>query len=98
MGFEMSEEKTEDESMLDVRWLDGKRYAQSPTNPQFPDGMAIDMSRGASATCTVELPYPAKRCGMYTVDCRTCGIHIALTTAGRRDDPRTVKIGCKAQA
>jgi hypothetical protein len=42
-----------------------------------------------------QLPYPAPRCGKYLINCETCGQTIMVTTAGRRDDPRTVKIACE---
>lgn len=56
------------------------------------------MSDGATRTCSIELPYPAKRCGVYVIECAKCGQKNALTTAGRPDDPRTVTMGCYAQA
>jgi C4-type Zn-finger protein len=42
-----------------------------------------------------ELPYPAKRCGIYLVVCERCGYSAAITTAGRPDDPRKVTLPCK---
>jgi C4-type Zn-finger protein len=42
-----------------------------------------------------ELPYPAKRCGLFLVICDKCGYSAAITTAGRPDDPRKVTLPCK---
>lgn len=36
-------------------------------------GKPIDGSLGAATTCTVDLPYPARRCGRYEVRCKACG-------------------------
>lgn len=77
-----------------VTWIDAGREPQHPPWPQWPDGKDVDASLGATNTCTVKLPYPAKRCGRYEVRCKACGSSIAVTTAGRRDDPRSVKIAC----
>lgn len=77
-----------------VKWIDAGREPQHPPWPQWPDGKDVDASLGAANTCTVKLPYPAKRCGRYEVRCKACGSSVAVTTAGRRDDPRSVKIAC----
>lgn len=84
-----------DEHYFDIEWFDREREPQCAPNPNYPNGKDIDCSDNAEITCTVELPYPAKRCGLYVVHCSRCGLNIALTTAGRPDDPRSVKIGCR---
>lgn len=81
-------------SKHNVKWIDHGREPQAPTNPQYPDGVAIDMSQGKEC-CTVELPYPAKRCGYYAVRCTECWTSVAITTAGRPDDPSSVKMKCR---
>lgn len=81
--------------MLKVEWIDGKREARSPTNPAFPDGMQIDISAGAVRFCYTVLPYPAARCGGYVIECDICHLKVALSTAGRADDPRSIKVACK---
>ncbi len=80
---------------MQVYWIDRGREPRCPPNPLYPDGIDVDCSEGAIATCTVNLPYPARRCGEYRINCETCGQVIMVTTAGRRDDPRTVKIACE---
>lgn len=77
-----------------VKWLDGKRWPQCAPNPDYPDGVDLDLSGNAEKTCTVALPYPAKRCGRYLVKCPVCGASVGCTTAGRQDDPRSIKMAC----
>lgn len=77
-----------------IRWIDRECEPQWPADPAFPAGVDIDMSRGAKHACTVTLPYPARRCGLYIIEC-DCGHQIAVTTAGRADDPRSLRLACK---
>jgi hypothetical protein len=79
-----------------VEWLDRGREPQYPPNPAYPEGIDVDLSDGAERACTVALPYPARRIGAYIVTCSTCGLRVGLTTAGRPDDPRSVRLACKA--
>lgn len=78
-----------------IEWIDGARDPQCLPNPSYPNGIDIDVSRGREKTCTVALPYPAKRIGAYVVTCETCGFRAGCTTAGRPDDPRSIKIPCR---
>jgi hypothetical protein len=78
---------------LRVTWIDHGREPREQPNPDFPDG--IDIDTGRRPACKAELPYPAKRCGLYMVSCDVCGTLIALTTAGRLDDPKSVMVPCK---
>jgi len=80
---------------LKVRWFDGEREPQQPPDPKYPKGIDLDLSNGAARTCQTPLPYPAKRIGVYVVTCDTCGLDSVITTAGRPDDPRSLKIACK---
>lgn len=82
-------------AQFDVEWIDVLRSPKCPPNPAYPDGIDLDISSGQSVACTLELPYPAKRCGFYAIECRGCGKQIAVTTAGRPDDPRSVRIACQ---
>lgn len=81
-----------------VKWIDAGREPQCAPNPAYPDGIDLDASDGALSACTVALPYPAKRCGRYEIKCRACGATVACTTAGRVDDPRSIKIACRDQS
>jgi hypothetical protein len=77
-----------------IEWKDAGREPQCAPNALYPDGIDIDASGGAARTCKVPLPYPAKRCGAYVVTCQRCGYRAAVTTAGRPDDPRSVRLPC----
>ncbi len=81
---------------LTVRWFDHGREPQCEPNPEHPNGIDVDLRQGkAQRGCATDLPYPAKRCGVYLVACERCGYSAAITTAGRPDDPRKVTLPCK---
>lgn len=80
---------------LKFEWVDAGQEPQCAPNPAYPDGIDIDISAGAEPCCSVALPYPARRIGHYRVTCDTCGLSVAVTTAGRPDDPRSLKVACK---
>lgn len=82
---------------FNIEWLDAEREPQCKPNPEYPSGIDVDLTNGRPG-CIVSLPYPAKRCGAYVVECRKCGVHVGLTTAGRPDDPRSVKIRCRERS
>jgi hypothetical protein len=77
-----------------VAWVDHGREPRCPPDPDFPDGRELDASGGAKVACVVALPYPAPRCGIWEVHCLTCNVRIAITAAGRPDDPKSVKLPC----
>ena len=81
-----------------VEWNDGHREPQCAPNPAYPEGIDIDVAGEVESYCVRSLPYPAKRCGYYSVRCKLCDFSIAITTAGRPDDPRSVRIPCKLTA
>jgi len=83
------------DTFLTVEWVDHGREPKCPPNPNYPDGLDVDASDGAERTCATELAHPAPRCGVYVVACRKCGARVAVTTAGRADDPRSLKLACK---
>jgi hypothetical protein len=78
-----------------IEWHDSGREPQHAPNPAYPNGVDIDASDGAETACTIKLPYPAKRCGAYVIDCLVCGTRSGVTTAGRADDPRSIKLPCQ---
>lgn len=80
---------------LTYLWVDRGREPQAPPDPTHPNGIDLDLSKGATRTCLTPLPYPAKRCGLYLVKCDRCGLTTMVTTAGRRDDPRSLKLACR---
>lgn len=79
----------------EIKWFDQGRDPKVAPNPAYPDGKDIDISVGAKTTCTVTLDHPTKRCGFYAITCNGCGLSVAVTTAGRPDDPRSVRMACK---
>jgi hypothetical protein len=76
-------------------WVDQHRVSTYPADPSFPIGTAIDVALDAMKACRLELPCPAARCGLWVITCRVCHYSIALATAGRADDPRSVRVPCK---
>lgn len=86
---------------MKVTWHDGKREPRNPADPRYPNGMDIDIAAPLGLdvpppkVCKVDLPYPARRCGYYQVDCEHCGQNALVTTAGRSDDPRSLTLPCK---
>jgi hypothetical protein len=82
---------------LHVHWVDHEREPQCAPDPAFPLGRDLDVSLGQKMVCRTSLPYPAKRCGHFLVSCLVCGQSIAITTAGRPDDPRSLKLACRTR-
>lgn len=80
---------------LKYEWIDGRHRAKGKPNPDYPDGIDLDASGGAVRSCRTDLPHPTKRCGKYLVTCDVCKLLSVITTAGRADDPRSVKVACK---
>lgn len=82
-----------------VTWHQRGGRPKEPPNPAFPKGVDLDLTNGAKIACLVNLPYPParKRLGLLTVRCDACGRTVAITTAGRPDDPRSVKLACNLQ-
>ena len=78
-----------------IEWIDGGREPKVAPNPEYPDGVDLDYSIDGQWKCKTDLPYPAKRIGVYVVNCNECGLRVAITTAGRPDDPRSVTVACK---
>ena len=76
----------------------GRGKARCPADPQFPDGVRATMARSGAPSCTIEFPYPAPECGHWQAVCRLCGFSIAITAAGRADDPRSLTVNCLRKA
>lgn len=78
-----------------VDWIDFQREPKCDPDPRYPLGKDVDAAHRHDRTCWVELPYPAPRCGLYVVRCDQCSVSVGVTTAGRLDDPRSIKVPCK---
>jgi hypothetical protein len=81
-------------SHFDVEWFDRKREPQCPPDPNYPNGIDLDSTFGNEPSCKIQLEYPAPRCGYYLIHCELCGLRAIATTAGRADDPRSIKLRC----
>lgn len=76
--------------------------AECPPNPDYPNGMDVevisasmtDEERARAPHCKIELPYPAAGVGYLLIECDGCGRNALLSTAGRVDDPRTIRLPC----
>ena len=67
-------------------------------DPAYPTGKDVDVSDGRHGpTCKADLPYPAEERGVWMVECLACGLRIAVTAAGRPDDPKSVRMTCKRE-
>lgn len=78
-----------------IEWIDRGREPQCDPNPDYPEGKDVEIVTDPFLpTCETKLPYPAKRCGLYECTCVECGFVVGVTTAGRPDDPRSLKITC----
>lgn len=88
-------EKENKEERFDLTWIDSGREPQCAPNPNYPDGIDADVTLGQRPACRSTLPYPARRCGSYIVRCKRCHMSVAITTAGRPDDPRSIMMPCK---
>lgn len=80
-----------------VRWIDRGREPQCAPNSAYPNGKPLrltDTAKAKAQHCRVDLQYPAKRCGVYVVECKRCGLSMGVTTAGRPDDPTYVELLC----
>ena len=80
-----------------IQWIDSNAEPKKPPNPKYPNGIDLDMAKQAEKSCLVMLPYPAKRIGYFDIECTGCGLRVAISTAGRRDDPRSVRVACKGR-
>jgi hypothetical protein len=81
-----------------IEWIDRGREPKCVPNPAYPNGVDLDTAKMfGTPTCHTKLPYPAKRCGLYYVECNICGSNALITTAGRPDDPRSVDMLCKLE-
>lgn len=79
-----------------IKWFDRGRPPQSPPNPDYPNGVDIDMSGGAMVCCVFDIPYPSghTNIGSWVIECGRCHKTVIVTAASRPDDPKSVKVAC----
>lgn len=70
---------------------------QRPPDPRYPEGMDLTEAAPGVPSCRAELPYPAPERLVWIVRCRRCGLSLAITAAGRADDPRSVTVPCRGK-
>jgi hypothetical protein len=81
---------------IEVIWFDHGREPQCAPNPEYPQGIDVDLRKNKKQrACVATLKYPAPRCGVWLLACSKCHTSNAVTAAGRVDDPKTVTIPCK---
>lgn len=78
-----------------VQFLSRNRMAECSPNPLYPNGIELDT--GERPACKVELPYPAECVGVWFVSCDICKTTVAVTAAGRIDDPKSVMVKCQTR-
>jgi len=82
-------------SAAKIEFLDSGRSPTCEPDPKYPNGMDVHEDRSAKGkTCKFDLPYPAPRCGAFVVECGACKKRVAITAAGRQDDPRSLTVVC----
>lgn len=81
-------------AIFDIKFLSHNRKAQCAPDPKYPDGMVADVSHGAQQKCAIDIPYPAECVGAWVIKCKECGRSVAITAAGRPDDPKAVIVDC----
>lgn len=69
---------------------------QCPSDPTQPNGIDVQNAAPGLPSCKADLPYPAPERLVWMVRCRRCGYRVAVTAAGRPDDPRSITMACKA--
>lgn len=82
---------------FDIHYIDRGRPPKEPPNPDYPNGIDLDVSKGFLHKCYVKLPYPNPftHIGLWVIKCNECGYSAACTTAARVDDPRSITIPCQ---
>ena len=82
---------------IDVTFNDSGREPTEKPDPRYPKGIAVNLAAPGVPSCTRNLPYPAPRCGTYTIVCRTCGLSAMITVEGRPDEPNMITLPCKTR-
>ena len=76
-------------------WIKRGDRPINPPNPDYPNGIEVNMRLRPGPVCHIDLPYPAKEVGTHIITCNECGRRVAITAASRADDPRVLVVTCK---
>ena len=79
--------------MIHIEWYSEGEAPKCKPDPAYPNGKALE-SPGPGRRCVAPLPYPSPCIGAYRLVCDKCGMQVAVTAAGRPDDPVSVEIVC----
>lgn len=79
---------------ISIEWKGAGRKATQPPNPGYPKGIVVRGKDNVPA-CKAIPKYPAPECGVWLLECSICGSSIAVTAAGRIDDPCEIWVPCK---
>lgn len=84
------------EANFDISFVkSGRGKAQCAPDPNYPEGVnATAITALGRPSCTIMFPYPAPECGHFVARCRRCSFSVAVTAAGRPDDPRSLTVTC----
>lgn len=80
-----------------IKATDRRGPPRCPSNPAYPAGKHIQLASPGVPSCSTEIPYPADECLTWIIRCKRCGLAVAITAAGRPDDPRSLTVSCKAR-
>lgn len=72
----------------------GRGKARCPSDPAYPNGIALPKPPEVERCCFTELPYPAPECGCWMIRCEDCDASMLVTAAGRADDPVSCFMPC----
>lgn len=73
----------------------GRGKARCKPDPDYPNGISLDLSRENEPKCKFDLPYPAPECGYWHISCLDCEKNFVITAAGRVDDPIALTVPCE---
>lgn len=71
-----------------------RTWAKYPPTPGFENGGDLDFAKDGASWCVTALSVWPGRLGTLHVRCQHCDVTVDLTTAGRADDPKLVRLPC----
>ena len=83
---------------LEVLWFDRTLARSDAPDPEYPEGVDLDLCRDIGPACWTALRYPARGPGYYHIACTRCGSATGCMTKGQTDDPRSIRLPCRVSA